>query len=300
MADQFSLSDAEMPAAFHGADKASLDGQRFALLTVRWSLRCGLLAAIGGAVTWRLGEAKLDAAAAVSAIAFLIAIGLNLLMNSGRYEERWYKGRAIAESVKTLAWRFSVGGDPFPVSMSIDEAAVTMATRVGDIISTADESTVMAEGGSQISEKMRALRSADFETRRKGYIAGRIDDQASWYSGKAKSNRDSRRRWASVLVVCYSIGFLGAAAKFLGWIDLDVLGVAAAAGGGVVAWVQVRQHRVLAQSYSIASQELGLARERLIAVADEDGWALEVSDAEDAISREHTMWLARHGHKSPI
>ena len=103
-----------------------------------------------------------------------------------------------------------------------------------------------------------------------------------------------------MLVVCYLIGFLGAAAKFLGWIDLDVLGVAAAAGGGVVAWVQVRQHRVLAQSYSIASQELGLARERLIAVADEDGWALEVSDAEDAISREHTMWLARHGHKSPV
>ena len=32
------------------------------------------------------------------------------------------------------------------------------------------------------------------------------------------------------------------------------------------------------------------------AIASEDAWSLEMSDAEDAISREHTMWLARHGH----
>lgn len=300
MGNRFTLTDADMPAAFHGADGASLNGQRYALLTVRWSLRCGVIAAIGGALTWRLGRAQLDVAAAVSAISFLIAIALNLVMNSERFEERWYKGRAIAESVKTLAWRFSVGGDPFPISMSNDKATATMADRIKDIISTADESTVEAASGAQISDTMRSLRSADLDSRKQCYLYDRIDDQANWYSRKAIRNRESRRRWAAVLFVCYSIGFVGAAAKFLGWINLDILGVAAAAGGGVVAWVQVRQHRVLAQSYSIASQELGLARERLNVVDDEDGWAIEVSDAEDAISREHTMWLARHGHTGRI
>lgn len=28
-------------------------------------------------------------------------------------EERWYDGRALAESAKSLAWRFSVGAMPF-------------------------------------------------------------------------------------------------------------------------------------------------------------------------------------------
>jgi hypothetical protein len=28
----------------------------------------------------------------------------------------------------------------------------------------------------------------------------------------------------------------------------------------------------------------------------EQEWATFVSDAEDAVSREHTLWLARHGH----
>jgi hypothetical protein len=68
--------------------------------------------------------------------------------------------------------------------------------------------------------------------------------------------------------------------------------------GSATAWAQLKQHRILAPSYALAAQELSLVREKLAGIADEDAWSLEMSDAEDAISREHTMWLARHGHAS--
>jgi hypothetical protein len=82
----------------------------------------------------------------------------------------------------------------------------------------------------------------------------------------------------------------------LGWIDIDILGVAAAGAAAGTAWIQLKQHRTLAASYALAAQELSLALVRLENARDDEHWALEVSDAEEAISREHTMWLARHGH----
>jgi len=43
------------------------------------------------------------------------------------------------------------------------------------------------------------------------------------------------------------------------------------------------------------ARELSIIRDRIDWV-DEAEWPQFVSDSEDAISREHTMWLARHGH----
>ena len=76
-------------------------------------------------------------------------------------------------------------------------------------------------------------------------------------------------------------------------IEADYLSLFAATAASANAWVQMRQHRTLATSYGVAAQELGLARAAVSSAASEDEWARVVSDAEDAVSREHTMWLAR-------
>jgi SMODS and SLOG-associating 2TM effector domain 1 len=48
-------------------------------------------------------------------------------------------------------------------------------------------------------------------------------------------------------------------------------------------------------AYRLTARELAIVRDR-IDTTDDTTWAAFVSDAEDAVSREHTMWLARHGH----
>ena len=67
----------------------------------------------------------------------------------------------------------------------------------------------------------------------------------------------------------------------------------AAAAAAAAAWTQMRQHRTLAAAYGLAAQELTLSRPLLEHVDDEAEWSRAVADAEDAISREHTTWLAR-------
>ena len=68
---------------------------------------------------------------------------------------------------------------------------------------------------------------------------------------------------------------------------------AGAAAGAATAWTQTRQHVVLEASYADAAIDLANARERLEREMTEDEWAEEVGTAEEAISREHTMWIAR-------
>ncbi|HUQ63879.1 MAG TPA: SLATT domain-containing protein [Acidimicrobiales bacterium] len=206
------------------------------------------------------------------------------------------RGRAIAESIKTLAWRYAVGGDPFALSLGAHDADRLFLERVEEVVKKADQVQLAPVVGDQITGAMRELRRQPLDRRRESYCIGRVEDQMRWYAGKAQANGDSARRWGATAAASNVIGIVGSVARFFGWVDFDILGIAAAAAGSATAWVQLKQHRILATSYALASQELSLVRERLSAITDENSWSLEMSDAEDAISREHTMWLARHGH----
>lgn len=290
------LDDSSMPAAFRSADTASLAGQGDTIRQVQWALRLGILAAAGGITSWRVGAAKLDVLAGLAGVAFVASLFFTLKLGADRAEERWYRGRAIAESIKTLAWRYAVGGDPFASSLDALDADRLFVDRVDEVVKKADQLQLAPVVGEQITAAMRELRGQTLADRRESYCIGRVDDQMHWYANKAAANGDSARRWSRAAAASNVIGILGSGARFLGWVEFDILGIAAAAAGSATAWVQLKQHRILASSYALASQELSLVRERLAGVADEDAWSLEMSDAEDAISREHTMWLARHGH----
>ena len=74
---------------------------------------------------WRriiLHFGSFDIAAWIILFGFISAFGCELALLILQPERTWYEGRAVAESVKTLAWRYSVCADPFPKEMSRAEA----------------------------------------------------------------------------------------------------------------------------------------------------------------------------------
>ena len=129
---------------------------------------------------------------------------------------------------------------------------------------------------------MQQLRGADLAARRAAYGADRLENQRAWYAAKASHNE----------------GLTGAILKATGSVDINLLGLLAAAAAGAAAWLQAKEHATLANAYGIAAQELGVIRMRLAKPSDEADWAAFVEDAEEAISREHTVWLARRGARS--
>jgi len=210
-----------------------------------------------------------------------------------RPEQSWYEGRAAAESAKTLTWRYAVAGDPFPpAGGNVDGAFRAQLAAV-----TRDLTVILIPetgGGDQITHSMRALRAADFAERRAAYLAGRIEEQCSWYAGKAQQASRRNNLFLLLTIMLEFVGVVAAVLRIAEVISFDLLGILAAAAGGIASWAQTRQWGSLARAYAIAANELstigGQARE-----VTEDDWPRFVDEAEEAISREHTLWRSSRG-----
>lgn len=283
------------PALYQAACLASKTGQNRYMGSIAIRLVALALAALGGAVTLHLGG-QLEPFAWAALVAFVIALAIEMLILALKPDQQWYEGRAAAESVKTLTWRYAVAGDPFPVTSSNTNVDKALLSRLRDITHDLRSISLPAapEIKDQITTSMRTLRECSFDERRKAYITGRLDDQFEWYGERSRQNA-SRNMWFLLVATAFEfVGVVGATLRLARVIEFDLLGVLAAVVAGVVSWAQTRQYGSLSRAYSIAAQELATIRTEAFSVNDL-GWSRFVDDAEQAISREHTLWRASRG-----
>jgi hypothetical protein len=145
----------------------------------------------------------------------------------------------------------------------------------------------------QITDWMTSVREQPLSVRRRAYEEGRLLDQVRWYGAKALENDARAKRWSLITIALQAAGVLAATLRVAGVLDVDLMGVAATAAAAATAWLASKDHSGLAEAYSTTAHELALVRDELPEGDDETGWGTFVADAEAAISREHTRWLAR-------
>ncbi|MFG2051824.1 DUF4231 domain-containing protein [Micromonospora sp. NPDC048935] len=287
------LNAEDFPPFQRAVSTESLRGQRVftSLIALRLSLL--LLAALAGVGTWKLDSLALGPAIAVGAFAATSIVEVFLLTN--RPDERWYVGRALSESIKSLTWRFATAADPFPRSRGDSECVEEFTGRLLGL--TRDMSgaglAAPALAGQQITEGMRTVRATSLAERRESYVNGRLETQRVWYAERSLSNRARATRWAVTMLVLELVGLALAMSRVAGFTDVDLLGVAAAAVAAGAAWTQTRQHSAVATAYALASQELAAMGSLASRITSEAQLSQFVNDTETAISREHTMWRAR-------
>lgn len=293
--DGMSLDKATLPPLFRAADRASIRQQTWFFALTGGGLVLLLLAALFGALTIQSSGDSTDWAGVVSLVAFVFALVLRLRLMISHPDKSWYDGRAVAESTKTLAWRYAVGGQPFVVDgTNLNASDPLFIQRLEDVLKATSSVSLAAdaESGAQITEMMRRLRASGLEDRKKAYLQGRIVNQQDWYASMARQHERLNQRWSWATLLLEAFGIIGALAKALGYVDVDLLGFFAAGGAAVVAWSQARQDSSVARAYAIAAQELGGVRALIAANYTEGEWAAFVDNAEEAISREHTLWRA--------
>lgn len=278
-----------MPALFVATDEASAEGQRKAFRITRWLLVSLVVAALGGSLDLRVGE--VDLGGLLSTAGFVGALLLGLQVQASKPDVQWYQGRAAAESVKTLVYRYAVGGDPFGASS--DDADSLLLSRFKAVMAELPVLAPATGREGQITTEMRRIRSLDLAQRKAFYLSDRIDDQADWYMKRSTSHRSRARRLGALAGVISGIGVVAGLMRAFGALDPDILGMLAAAAAAIRAWTDMHQDMTNATAYALAVQELALARTQALLVVSEAEWCRFVSDTEDAISREHTMWLAR-------
>ncbi|MEV0530360.1 DUF4231 domain-containing protein [Kitasatospora sp. NPDC050463] len=298
-----------LPELFRVADSASLQGQRRSVLLSAWELALLVVAAAAGSAD---GEPW----AWPAAVAYLGAIVLALVISRQNPQGLWYEGRAAAESVKTLAWKFAVRADAYqPPPRSLPDAEGLYRFQLGRVLNAFRGSRALGpaagsaatgtaadtgepDAGTGITEAMRGLRAQPLAVRREVYLRERIQVQHDWYRAKARYCARAGF-WTGVLgVVLPLLGLVLAVLRAMGWFRYDALGTVSAVAASVTAWAQLRQYRPLAAAYALAAEELELIRHQLagldVGSADaEEIWARLARDAEDAVSREHTTWQAR-------
>ena len=281
------MTDADLPGLFHDAEKASLHGQRQALRWSRIRLVSAVAAAVGGAMTWQvLGGYP---GGVLSMVAFSVALVVEILLWTQQPERDWYAGRAVAESVKTLSWRYAVAGAPFPADAA--EPTALFRARVAEVVAQGEQRLSMEGDDPEPSGAMTALRGASFDQRRTAYLENRLKEQKDWYSTRARHNRQRALQWRSALIAGEVAAIVLAGVRAFDVWEVDMSGVLAAGVASGAAWLGTRRHSTLATSYSMAARELVLVRAKLLD-ADEGSWADAVAEAEKSMGREHRLWLA--------
>jgi len=238
----------------------------------------------------------------MAAMLLIVSVVLTGRIKETQKERTWYGARAIAESVKTTAWRFAMGAEPFPSALGAKEADAVFQNKLVEILRDRKSLNYSAAGDvnsrAQITDEMRSVRSRPWDQRLAVYLRDRIQDQRTWYSNKAtlSENRESNYFW--IILTGQLISFTTAAA-FAAWptLHLNITTVFTSGTAGLLAWLQVKRYQETSQSYALATHELGIIEAGAANLHSEEEFSQFVADAENAMSREHTLWVARRDAK---
>lgn len=285
------LSAGDMPHLFQAADAAAVRQQRRHL---RGSL-AQLLLVIGAAGAAKLSfEDKTDWWQVLAAACFLSAAVVKGYLLTTKPEEGWYVARAIAESAKTLAWRYAVGGEPFRVdTVSERDADAIFVERLREIVQPVRGHAPippLRDDASEITERMREIRASSLEERRQAYLEGRVHDQVRWYSTRSARDQSKADAWGIAQLCLELLGALFALLTATGVIRFNVTSFTAALVGAIVAWTQTKRFRTDAAAYGVAWADLSALQTLARHPDAEEEWAAYVEQVEQAISREHTIW----------
>lgn len=284
---------ASYPALFCSADDASNKKQKAYLRLIGAEYAVLLLASILSDSAFKGSTFYL-----LYAFVFVVSVILLLTRNLWKLQQDWYRCRALAESVKTLTWRYIMRAAPFGDGPPLKDARAEFRNH---LYRTFDANRATAEkidpnwsAADQITDEMDRVRAFSLDERKKYYTTHRLNDQRTWYMRKAGENNRSARNWVVAAVVAYALAFALALAR-IRFPDLEFWGIhpIIVFAASVIGWMQVKKFNELAAAYTITAHEIGLIKPKLDVVDSESDFSDFINDAELAFSREHTLWIAR-------
>lgn len=228
-------------------------------------------------------------------LALIAALSCSVYLWGVRPDRYWYAGRAVAESVKTITWRYISKAEPFHTEDKIAQNEFKNSLKLifkqnGDICSK----LVDHSNEEQFTEAMNQMRCSSLKERINNYCENRIKNQRDWYAKKAAYNKKMGNYFFLGLVISNGIAVIASVLK-INNIDSVYLSVdvAIAIAAGILSWIQAKRFTELSASYTLTAHEIGFINNKAVTIQTEEDFSKFVGDAENAFSREHTQWAAR-------
>ena len=228
----------------------------------------------------------------ISAVLLAAGAALTFWLRKSRLEQRSYRCRAVAESVKTLSWRYMMCAAPYSRTLDTDTASRRLNSVLHDIAK--QEREIEAPEATEVTQKMQELRDLPVTERLKAYMNLRIGSQKKWYSEQSKKNAKKAAIFlyiaagTQVLALIFSLLLIPYETELP-----DLVGVFSAVSASFLAWMQLKRHEDLSQAYLTAAKELTSIQGNEPEHPSDDDLSRYVIDSENAVSREHTLWLAK-------
>ncbi|KAF0189906.1 MAG: hypothetical protein FD168_204 [Desulfobulbaceae bacterium] len=288
------ITSSDLPGLYQSADQASLDAQCIYFKSLKWYLILLVLAALI-AFMW-----PNDAFGALSSASlFLVTLGILIFIRVQRPDDTWYNGRAVAESVKTRAWRWMMCAEPYEDTENIKIVSGQFINDLRAILSQNRSLSHFLQPAvgikDPISDKMTLVRSLSVLERLGIYAEQRIQNQANFYSIKSQFNKRRARQWFWVSVVLHALAILTLLYRIKDPMISLPVEVIATAAGAVLTWLQAKKHNELNSAYALTAHEIVLIRGEALSIKNEKQLSEFIVDSEAAFSREHTQWVARKG-----
>lgn len=285
------------PGLYQASDKASLNAQANYKIIIAFDLITMIIASALAIYNYQSAFPKL-LVYAISCVILVIGLILTIIVKSKKYEDIWYQGRALAESCKTLTWRFITCSESFEITMSIEDVKTVFLGRLkelGNEFKGLDKNlNAKISTLTNISNEMLEIRSRGMQQRKEYYITHRIKEQKKWYADKADFNKKKYNFWFLIITIAQGLAILCTIYLFkypnCNW---NFIGLFTTLSACALSWLQLKQHQELRQAYTTAALELNFILDSSSKVNNEAQFSKFVLDSENAISREHTLWLAQ-------
>lgn len=291
------MEEKHFPGLYQASDKASLTAQKTYKKIIAYDLITMIIASGLAIYNYQSTDPKVLVYVA-SGLFLLTGLVLTIIVKTKKYEDIWYQGRALAESCKTLTWRFITCSESFEVDMNLEEAKTVFIKRLKELGSEFKElnSNLNAKILTlpNVTMEMLKVRNLSMLQRKDYYIQNRIEDQKIWYATKAEFNKDKYNFWFITIIIAQAIALICAIYLIKNpnsnW---NFVGLFTTISACALSWLQLKQHQELKQAYTTAAQELNFILDSASRVTSEEKLSDFVLDSENAISREHTLWLAQ-------
>jgi hypothetical protein len=289
-----SVNTTDLPCLYQSANRASIEAQSHYFALLRWYL---LLLVVAAFVSYICPSNIVGAL--FSASFFLITLGILIFIRVRRPDDIWYNGRAVAESVKTISWRWMMRAEPY---QDCEKLEIVSKAFISDQKAILDQNRSLSHVlqsdcavSDPISNKMKAVRGLPVLERLSFYVEHRIQEQENWYWHKSKLNKRRAKQWFWVSVALHSSAILMLLYRIKDPSFSLPVEVVATAAGAVLTWLQAKKHNELNSAYALTAHEIVLIKGESTSVQTEEQLSDYVINSEAAFSREHTQWVARKG-----
>jgi SMODS and SLOG-associating 2TM effector domain 1/SMODS and SLOG-associating 2TM effector domain 3 len=235
-------------------------------------------------------------------ISIIISIFYSIVVHLSKLQKFWYEGRAVAESIKTMSWKYLNCVTPFENDQDSKKVENQFINDLRYILETYHEILEHINCSNKhdpviITTEMKEFRKIAWVDKKDIYLNQRIKKQRDWYLSKTKINSTHKNKWFAVAVILQVLSLLSIFYVVENSsVSSNLVGFFASASTSIVSWIQVKRYQELQQAYSTTALELDIIYHQGTQIEFEDDFLKFVEDAEKAISREHTLWIARRDH----